>query len=240
MTFDLLPLFDPAWLSIPPDAGHDDVLHRIDEAERRAAGAVARLIAAVECQPDASALDARIDTLLALETRALPEAAKAADEAVERATLEIGFRRRALFPRFHTLADRIPSLHRQALVACRDARWALMVRRALADPGGPSSPLQGGGTRYVKSDRYDARAARALSPIERVRADRTLKRLGENPVPPELGLHSLNGHGDVLWAMTAGHPNRFILRRSEAARVSCFVVEDVGPHATYDEWGARR
>ncbi len=239
MTFDFLPLFDSAWLSIPPDAGHD-ALRRIDEAERRAGEALARLIAAVECQPDASVPDERIDTLLALETRALPDAAKAADEAVERVTMEVGFRRRALFPHFHALAEQVRVVHRQALVACRDARWALMARRALVDPGGPSSPLQGGGTRYVKSDRYDARATRALSPIERVRADRTLKRLGENPVPPELGLHSLNGHGGVLWAMTAGHPNRFILRRSEAAGVPCFVVEDVGPHATYDEWGARR
>ncbi|MBP2292366.1 hypothetical protein [Azospirillum rugosum] len=240
MTSDLLPLFDPSWLSIPPDAGHDDVLRRIDEAERRAGEALARLMAEAGTPAGPADLDARIDALLALETRSIPEGAKTADEAVERATMEIGFRRRALFPHFHALADRIRVLHRQALVACRDARWALMTRRALADPGGPSSPLQGAGTRYVKSDRYDARAARALSPIERVRADRTLKRLGENPVPPELGLRPLDGGGETLWAMTAGHPNRFILRRGEAAGVPCFVLEDVGPHAGYDEWGTRR
>lgn len=240
MIFDLLPLFDPACLSIAPDAGHDVVLHRIDAAERRAGEALARLMAATAEAPPDTALDDRIDALLALETRAIPSAAKAADEAVERATMAIGFRRRALFPRFHTLAERIRLVHRQALIACRDARWALMVRRALADPGGPSSPLQGGGTRYVKSDRYDARAARALSPIERVRADRKLKRLGENPVPPELGLHPLIDGIESLWAMTAGHPNRFILRRGAAAGVPCFVVEDVGPHANYDEWGAGR
>lgn len=231
------PLFDPAWLSIPPDALQDDILHRIAEAERRAGEALVRLTAAVGNGSDD--LDGWIDALLALETRAIPEDARAAAAAVERVTVEVGFRRRALLPRFRALDDRIRAVHRQALVACRDARWASMARRAQADPGGPSSPLQGGGTRYVKSDRYDARAARSLSPIDRVRADRKLKRLGESPVPPQLGLRAAGDSGNALWIMTAGHPNRFILRRGEAAGVPCFVVEDVGPHADYDEWGAR-
>lgn len=244
MISDAIPLFDPAGLAIPADADRDAVIRRIEEAERRAGETLARLAAEVQAPADPADHDRRIDALLALETTAIPEAALAADAAVERVTMEVGFRKRDLMPRFRALADAVRALHRQALAACRDARWALMVRRALADPGGPSSPIQGAGTRYVKSDRYDARAARSLPPIERVRADRTLKRLGENPIPPELDLHPLDGPGEVpretLWAMKAGHPNRFILRLGEAKGAPCFFVEDVGPHPSYDEWVARR
>lgn len=242
MNIDLAPLFD----AVPPTAPREEVLRRIEGAERSAGDALAAFRAEVDgALRDAAGLDRRIDALLALETRTIPASAAAADKAVERFMMEVGFRKRDLMPRFQALADHVRSVHRLALAAARDARWTLMARRALADPGGPSSPIHGVGTRYVKSDRYDARAARGLPPDDRVRADRFLKRLGEDPTPPELDLRPLDlspldDPDRALWVMKAGNGNRFILRRGEAAGAPCFFVEDVGPNLSYDGWVARR
>ena len=244
MNIDLAPLFD----AVSPTAPREDVLRRIEDAERSADDALAAFRVEVEGAEGAfqgAGHDRRIDALLALETRTIPASAAAADKAVERFMMEVGFRKRDLMPRFQALAERVRSVHRQALAAARDARWVLMARRALADPGGPSSPIHGVGFRYVKSDRYDARAARGLPPDDRVRADRFLKRLGEDPTPPELDLRplGLNALGDpdgALWVMKAGNGNRFILRRGEAAGAPCFFVEDVGPYPSYEAWVARR
>ncbi len=233
---DKTPLFDAGWLTVPPAAARDDVLLRIAEAERRAEAAFEQLARTLGQRPAPADLDRRIDALLALETRGIPASGAVADGTVERVMMEIGFRRRDLMPRFHELAEHCRAVHRRALALVRDARWALMLERAAADPGGPSSPIQGAGTRYVKSDRYDARAARNLPPDDRVRADRFLKRLGEDPVPPELELSALEGTG--LWAMKAGNGNRFVLRRDEVGGVACFVVEDVGPYPDHE--GGRR
>ena len=222
-------LFEAAWLTVPAD---DDVPARIDAAERRSEDALARFRGVAARQT--------IDALLALETRDIPRTAAAADRAVERFMLEVGFRKRDLMPRFHELAEHVRRVHRDALVICRDRRWALMIERALSDPGGPSSPIHGNGTRYVKSDRYDDRAVCSLPPDDRVRADRALKRLGENPTPPELDLRPMEGQGGVLWTMKAGGANRFILRRGEHRGTPCFFVEDVGPYPNYDDWAARR
>ncbi|MBP2311327.1 hypothetical protein [Azospirillum soli] len=222
-------LFEAVWLTAPAD---DDILARIDAVERRADEALARF-------RDEAARQT-IDALLALETRDIPRSAAAADQAVERFMLDVGFRKRDLMPRFHELADHVRRVHRDALVICRDRRWELMVERALSDPGGPSSPIHGNGTRYVKSDRYDDRAARNLPPDDRVRADRALKRLGEDPTPPELDLCPMEEQRGLLWTMKAGGANRFILRRGEHRETPCFFVEDVGPYPNYDGWAARR
>lgn len=238
---DKTPLFDSGWLSVSAATSRDDVLLCIAEAERRAEAALERLGRTLTQGIAAADRDRRIDALLALETRGLPASGAAADGAVERVMMEVGFRRRDLMPRFHELAEHCRAIHRRALAVARDARWALMLERAAADPGGPSSPIQGAGTRYVKSDRYDARAARSLPPDDRVRADRFLKRLGEDPVPPELELSPLEGaglEGTGLWAMKAGNGNRFILRRGQLRGVACFFVEDVGPYPDHE--GGRR
>lgn len=237
---DIVPLFDAGWLTVPPDATRDDVLLRIAEAERRAGAALERLARTLGQGTAPADRDRRIDALLALETRGIPASGAAADGAVERFMREVGFRKRDLLPRFHELAEHSRATHRRALALVRDARWALMLERAAADPGGPSSPIQGTGTRYVKSDRYDARAARSLPPDDRVRADRFLKRLGEDPVPPELELSALDGPGAKagLWGMKAGNGNRFVLRRGEVLGLACFFVEDVGPYPDHE--GGRR
>ncbi|KAA0686570.1 hypothetical protein [Azospirillum brasilense] len=233
---DKTPLFDSGWLSASAATSRDDVLLCIAEAERRAEAALERLGRTLTQGIPAAERDRRIDALLALETRGIPASGTAADGAVERVMMEVGFRKRDLMPRFHELAEQCRAVHRRALAMARDARWALMLERAVADPGGPSSPIQGVGTRYVKSDRYDARAARSLPPDDRVRADRFLKRLGEDPVPPELELSPLEG--TELWGMKAGNGNRFILRRGELRGVVCFFVEDVGPYPDHE--GGRR
>nr|WP_211111800.1 hypothetical protein [Azospirillum aestuarii] len=241
MFLDKTPLFDSGWLSVSAATSRDDVLLCIAEAERRAEAALERLGRTLTQGIAAADRDRRIDALLALETRGLPASGAAADGAVERVMMEVGFRRRDLMPRFHELAEHCRAIHRRALAVARDARWALMLERAAADPGGPSSPIQGTGTRYVKSDRYDARSARSLPPDDRVRADRFLKRLGEDPVPPELELSPLEGaglEGTGLWAMKAGNGNRFILRRGQLRGVACFFVEDVGPYPDHE--GGRR
>ncbi|WP_051140445.1 hypothetical protein [Azospirillum brasilense] len=237
---DKTPLFDAGWLGVSAAASRDDVLLCLAEAERRAEAALEQLGRTLTQGglPASSAADRdrRIDALLALEARGIPASGAAAGGAVERVMMEVGFRKRDLMPRFHELAERCRAVHRRALAMARDARWALMLERAAADPGGPSSPIQGTGTRYVKSDRYDARAARSLPPDDRVRADRFLKRLGEDPVPPELELSPLEGA--ALWGMKAGNGNRFILRRGELRGVVCFFVEDVGPYPDHE--GGRR
>lgn len=237
---DKTPLFEAGWLSVSTDTSRDDVLLRIAEAERRAEAALEQLGRTLRQggipASGAADRDRRIDALLALETRGIPASGTAADGAVERVMMEVGFRKRDLMPRFHELAEHCRAIHRRALAVARDARWALMLERAATDPGGPSSPIQGTGTRYVKSDRYDARAACSLPPDDRVRADRFLKRLGEDPVPPELELSPLEG--TALWGMKAGNGNRFILRRGELRGVACFVVEDVGPYPDHE--GGRR
>ncbi|CAO3372460.1 hypothetical protein [Azospirillum argentinense] len=243
---DKTPLFEAGWLTMSPAATRDEVLLRIAEAERCAEAALEQLGRTLTQggipASGAADRDRRIDALLALETRGIPASGTAADGAVERVMMEVGFRKRDLMPRFHELAERCRAVHRRALAVARDARWALMLERAAADPGGPSSPIQGTGTRYVKSDRYDARAARSLPPDDRVRADRFLKRLGEDPVPPELELTALAGavglEGAGLWGMKAGNGNRFILRRGELRGVACFFVEDVGPYPDHE--GGRR
>ncbi|WP_454020066.1 hypothetical protein [Azospirillum sp. Marseille-Q6669] len=233
---DKTPLFEAGWLSVSTATSRDDVLLRIAEAERRAEAALDQLGRTLTQGIAAAERDRRIDALLALETRGIPASSTAADGAVERVMMEVGFRKRDLMPCFHELAEQCRAVHRRALAMARDARWALMLERAAADPGAPSSPIQGTGTRYVKSDRYDARAARSLPPDDRVRADRFLKRLGEDPVPPELELSPLEG--TALWGMKAGNGNRFILRRGELRGVACFFVEDVGPYPDHE--GGRR
>ncbi|QCN95740.1 hypothetical protein D3093_11005 [Azospirillum argentinense] len=243
---DKTPLFEAGWLSVSTATSRDDVLLRIAEAEHRAEAALEQLgrtltLGGIPASGAAADHDRRIDALLALETRGIPASGTAADGAVERVMMEVGFRKRDLMPRFHELAEHCRAVHRRALAMARDARWGLMLERAAADPGGPSSPIQGTGTRYVKSDRYDARAARSLPPDDRVRADRFLKRLGEDPVPPELELSPLEGaglEGTALWGMKAGNGNRFILRRGELRGVACFFVEDVGPYPDHE--GGRR
>ncbi|SMH56505.1 hypothetical protein [Azospirillum agricola] len=225
-------LFSEAWLAdlsadTPRERALDSARPVIDAALRRIAEALGQWRAQAEAL-GASGDPAHITPLLRTETEGLPRAAEAADSAVHDVMQRVAFKRRELMPLFPPLLDRIRPAHAEAALHCGAARWRLMALRVLADPGGPSSPIQGYGTRYVKSNRFDARALQSLSAADRVRADRALKRLGESPIPAELDLRPLDGH-DGLWTMKAGGRNRFILRIGEDRRGSHYVVEDVGP-----------
>lgn len=225
-------LFAEAWLDgLSADTPREQAL---DTARAAVAGALARIDAALgQWMAQADALGAggdpaHIAPLLRAETEALPQAAEAADRAVHAVMQRVAFKRRELMPLFPPLLDRIHAAHGEAALRCGGARWRLMVARTLADPGGPSSPVQGGGTRYVKSDRFDARALQSLSAADRVRADRALKRLSESPVPDELDLRPL---AQGLWTIKAGGRNRFILRPDRDRKGALYVVEDAAPWA---------
>lgn len=221
-------LFEESWLDgLTPDAEEGAAVAALDAAEHALASSSARFAAAVAALAAGSAF-AAIDPLLEAEAVLLPEAGRVARVAAERAMRETAYKRRRLMPRFRRLLHRIDEAHASAAASCCQARWSLMAARVLAQPGYPSGPVQGGGTRYVKGAFYDARAAAALPPDDRVRADRTLKRLGEVPVPAELDLRPLSGDA-VLSSMKAGGRNRFILRAAFDGGGPLLVVEDVGP-----------
>lgn len=224
-------LFSEAWLAdlsadTPRERALDAARPVIDAALLRTAEALDRWRAHAESL-GAAGDPAHISPLLQAETEGLPQAAEAADAAVHHVMQRVAFKRRELMPLFPPLLDRLRAVHAEAAIHADAARWRLMALRVLADPGGPSSPIQGKGTRYVKSDRFDARALQSLSAADRVRADRALKRLGESPVPEELELRPLDGH-DGLWTMRAGGRNRFILRIDRDRRGPVHVVEDAG------------
>ncbi|MCG5241993.1 hypothetical protein MCW82_19635 [Azospirillum doebereinerae] len=222
-------LFAEAWLAdlsadTPRDRALDAARSGIDVALARIDAALAEWRAHAEAL-GATGDPAHIAPLLRAETDGFPQAAGAADGAVHDVMRRVAFKRRELMPLFPPLLDRIRVAHGEAALHCGAARWRLMAARTLADPGGPSSPVQGYGTRYVKSDRFDARALQSLSAADRVRADRALKRLGESPIPEELDLRPLDGG---LWTIKAGGRNRFILRTASDRRGALYVVEDAG------------
>lgn len=227
-------LFDAGWLS----ALSDEVprAEALDRARPVVAGAIARTDAAgaaalarIDALVSGAALDA-IPALLAAETVELPDAAAVAERSIHDLMSRVAYKRRELMPLFPDLIERVAAVHAAAVRACGTARWRLMAARARLQPGRPSSPIQGAGTRYVKSDRFDARAAESLPAIDRTRADRILKRLGEAPVPDELELRPLDEGGD-LWTIKAGGISRFILRVEHDRRGPFYMVEDVGPQA---------
>ncbi|MFD1626492.1 hypothetical protein [Azospirillum griseum] len=225
-------LFADAWLApLSPDLPADAAASVIAAALAQMHDAQERFrhrLQDVELSGDPT----HIRPLLQAETALLPEAASSADNAVHGVMERVAFKRRALLPLFPPLLERLRLAHADAVVECARARWRLMARRAATDPGAPSSPIQGLGTRYVKSDRFDARAMEQLPPDDRVRADRALKRLGDYPIPVELDIRPLSGGGldsVGLWTIKAGGTNRFILRRDQDRRGPHFVVEDVGP-----------
>ncbi len=225
-------LFTEAWLAdlsadTPRAQALDAARPVIDTALARIAEALDRWRAHAD-QLGATGDPAHIGLLLRVETDGLPQAAETADAAVHHVMQRVAYKRRELMPLFPPLLDRLRAVHAEAAIQVGVARWRLMALRVLADPGGPSSPIQGRGTRYVKSDRFDARAQQSLSAADRVRADRALKRLGESPVPEELDLRPLDGH-DGLWTMKAGGRNRFILRDDRDRHGAVHVVEDAGP-----------
>ncbi len=225
-------LFADAWLdALSVETPSDAAASVIDAALARVDGALDQFRARVQ-EVERGGDPARVAPLLRAETAILPDAAATADDAVHAVMLRIAFKRRALLPLFPPLLERLRVAHGEAVVVCARTRWRLMARRALADPGGPSSPIHGHGTRYVKSDRFDARAVESLPPGDRVRADRALKRLGESPIPVELDFRPLELGGVAvagLWSVKAGGSNRFILRREQDRRGPFFIVEDVGP-----------
>lgn len=94
--------------------------------------------------------------------------------------------------------------------------------------------------RWVKSDKYEKRARKALTLSDRQRADRMLDRLSDDPPPASINLRPMEGHNGVLWEMKAGGQNRFILRRCKDEVGDYFLVEDVGPHDIYNTWNAKR
>jgi hypothetical protein len=224
-------LFADVWLDalfadIPPEAAASV----IDAAVSRVGEALDQFRVRVQ-EKERGGDPAQIAPLLHAETAILPDAAAAADDAVHTVMRRVAFKRRALLPLFPPLLERLGAAHGEAAVVCARTRWRLMAARALADPGGPSSPIHGHGTRYVKSDRFDARAVENLPPGDRVRADRALKRLGESPIPVELDFRPLELGGVAvagLWSVKAGGSNRFILRQEQDRRGPFFIVEDVG------------
>ncbi|PWC32648.1 hypothetical protein [Azospirillum sp. TSO35-2] len=227
-------LFDPAWLaSLSAEVPRDEALARarpvVEAAIARVDAAGAMALARIDGLVAAAALDA-IPALLVAETAELPEAAATAERSIHDLMSRVAYKRRELMPLFPPLIERVAASHAAALAACGAARWRLMAARARLQPGRPSSPIQGAGTRYVKSDHFDARAAESLPAIDRTRADRILKRLGEAPVPDELELRPLDD-GDDLWTIKAGGLNRFILRVARDRRGPFYMVEDVGPQA---------
>ncbi|MDR6771384.1 hypothetical protein [Azospirillum sp. BE72] len=227
-------LFDAGWLSaLSDDVPRAEALDRarpvVAEAIARTDAAGAAALARIDALVSGAALDA-IPALLAAETDELPEAAATAERSIHDLMSRVAYKRRELMPLFPDLIERVAAVHAAAVQACGTARWRLMAARARMQPGRPSSPIQGAGTRYVKSDRFDARAAESLPAIDRTRADRILKRLGEAPVPDELELRPLDD-GDDLWTIKAGGISRFILRVERDRRGPFYMVEDVGPQA---------
>lgn len=227
-------LFDAGWLSalsdeVPRTEALDRARPVVADAIARTAAAGAAALASIEALVERAALDA-IPALLAAETVELPDAAAASERSIHELMSRVAYKRRELMPLFPELIARVAAVHAAAIHACGTARWRLMAARARMQPGRPSSPIQGAGTRYVKSDRFDARAAESLPGIDRTRADRILKRLGEAPVPDELELRPLDG-GDDLWTIKAGGISRFILRVERDRRGPFYMVEDVGPQA---------
>lgn len=221
-------LFEESWLDgLAADCEDSAAAAVLETAEQSLAAALSHIVAAASALAGGGEF-AAIDALLQVETGVLPAAARQAWGVAEQAMRETAYKRRHLMPRFRRLLDRIDEAHEAAAAACSKARWSLMTARVLAHPGHPSGPVQGEGTRYVKGGFYDARAAAALPPDDRVRADRTLKRLGEAPIPAELDLRPLSGDA-VLSSMKAGGRNRFILRAAFDRGGPLLVVEDVGP-----------
>ncbi|CAO3351290.1 hypothetical protein [Azospirillum melinis] len=227
-------LFDAGWLSalsdeVPRTEALDRARPVVADAIARTGAAGAAALASIEALVARAELDA-IPALLAAETVELPDAAAASERSIHELMSRVAYKRRELMPLFPELIERVAAVHAAAIQACGTARWQLMAARARMQPGRPSSPIQGAGTRYVKSDRFDARAAESLPGIDRTRADRILKRLGEAPVPDELELRPLDGAGD-LWTIKAGGISRFILRVERDRRGPFYMVEDVGPQA---------
>ncbi|WP_451973613.1 hypothetical protein [Azospirillum endophyticum] len=227
-------LFDAGWLSalsdeVPRAEALDRARPVVADAISRADAAGMEALARIDALVAGGALDA-IPGLLAAETVELPAAAAAAERSIHDLMSRVAYKRRELMPLFPDLILRVAAVHAAAVQACGVARWCLMAARARMQPGRPSSPIQGGGTRYVKSDRFDIRAAESLPAIDRTRADRILKRLGEAPVPDELELRPLDDDDD-LWTIRAGGISRFILRVERDRRGPFYMVEDVGPQA---------
>ncbi len=227
-------LFAAEWLAALADEGpraeaFDRARPVVEDAVARVDAAGAAALARIDGLVSGAALGA-IPALLAAETVGLPEAAAAAERAIHELMSRVAYKRRELMPLFPPLIERVAAVHAAAILACGSVRWRLMAARARMQPGRPSSPMQGAGTRYVKSDRFDARAAESLPAIDRTRADRILKRLGEVPVPDELELRPLDD-ADDLWTIKAGGANRFILRVACDRRGPFYLVEDIGPRA---------
>lgn len=228
-------LFDAGWLSalsdeVPRTEALDRARPVVADAIARTGAAGAAALARIDALVSGAALDA-IPALLAAETVDLPEAAAASERSIHDLMSRVAYKRRELMPLFPDLIERVAAVHAAAARACGNARWRLMAARARMQPGRPSSPIQGAGTRYVKSDRFDSRAAESLPGIDRTRADRILKRLGEAPVPDELELRQFDECGD-LWTIKAGGISRFILRVERDRRGPFYMVEDVGPQTT--------
>ena len=227
-------LFDAGWLSalsdeVPRAEAFDRARPVVADAIARTDVAGALALARIDALVAGAALDV-IPALLVAEAVDLPAAAAASERSIHDLMSRVAYKRRELMPLFPDLIAHVVAVHAAAVHACGTARWRLMAMRARIQPGRPSSPIQGGGTRYVKSDRFDARAAESLPAIDRTRADRILKRLGEVPVPDELELRPLDG-GDDLWTIRAGGISRFILRVERDRRGPFYMVEDVGPQA---------
>nr|WP_211113785.1 hypothetical protein [Azospirillum picis] len=227
-------MFDAGWLAalaeeVPRSRALDHARPLVAAAIARTDVAGAAALARIDALVAGDALDA-IPSLLAAETDELPAAAAVAERSIHELMSRVAYKRRELMPLFPPLIERVAAVHEGMIRACGAARWRLMAARARLRPGRPSSPIQGGGTRYVKGDSFDARAAESLPAIDRTRADRILKRLGEAPVPEELDLRPFDGGGD-LWTIRAGGANRFVLRVERDRRGPFYMVEDVGPQA---------
>lgn len=90
--------------------------------------------------------------------------------------------------------------------------------------------------RWQLGEHYKKRAQKSLTLQDRLRAERFLIDLSDNPPPSRLRLKPMEGHNGILWEMRAGGQNRFILRRTKDHDGDLLIVEDVGPHDIYKSY----
>ena len=88
--------------------------------------------------------------------------------------------------------------------------------------------------RWQLGDRYEKRAAKALTLDQRMTAKRYLDKLSKDPVPGNLNFKPMGGQGGVIWECRAGGQFRFLIRKTRDQHGTLFIVEDVGPHDIYD------
>lgn len=88
--------------------------------------------------------------------------------------------------------------------------------------------------RWQLGARYEKRAKKALTVDQRRRAMTYLQKLSGEPVPGNLNFKPMQGQNGEIWECKAGGQFRFLLRRTEDAEGTLYIVENVGPHDIYN------